>query len=51
MIVDARVLQPEFVPREIVHRDRETRELSKVLKPILEDKPTESAFLFGATEQ
>jgi orc1/cdc6 family replication initiation protein len=49
MIVDARVLQPEFVPREIVHRDRETRELSKVLKPILEDEPTESAFLFGPT--
>jgi len=49
MIVDARVLQPEFVPREIVHRDRETREISKVFKPVLEEEPTESAFLFGPT--
>lgn len=49
MITDARVLQPEFIPRDIVHRDRETRELSKVLKPAINNKPTENAFLFGPT--
>lgn len=47
MITDARVLQPEFIPKEVKHRDAEVTHLSSVLHPILDDEPTDSAFLFG----
>ncbi|MFC6838422.1 Cdc6/Cdc18 family protein [Halomarina ordinaria] len=47
MISDARVLHPEFVPRDVVHRDREIRGLSRALEPITHNEPVETAFLFG----
>lgn len=47
MITDARVLQPEFVPGDIVHRDREVYALSGALKPLTRNEPAETAFLFG----
>lgn len=47
MIVDARVLQPEFVPGDVVHRDQEVQYLSSVLQPILDGRSADSAFLHG----
>ncbi|MEF8915739.1 Cdc6/Cdc18 family protein [Natronomonas sp.] len=47
MIRDARVLQPDFVPQEVVYRDAEVNQLSNALEPITRDEPAETAFLFG----
>lgn len=47
MIRDARVLQADFVPQEVVHRDPEANQLSNALEPIARDEPAETAFLFG----
>ncbi|TKX74062.1 AAA family ATPase [Halorubrum sp. GN11_10-6_MGM] len=47
MITDARVLQPEFIPREVTHRDAEVNTLSSVLQPILDGNSTDPAFLHG----
>lgn len=47
MIRDARVLQPEFVPRDIVHRSHEVNTLSNALEPVMEGNPGETAFLHG----
>ena len=47
MIRDARVLQADFVPQEVVHRDPEANQLSNALDPITRDEPAETAFLFG----
>lgn len=47
MIRDARVLQADFIPREVVHRDPEANYLSNALEPIARDEPAETAFLFG----
>ena len=47
MIQDARVLQPEFVPRDVIHRDAEVQYLSSILEPILNDNPTDPEFLHG----
>jgi orc1/cdc6 family replication initiation protein len=47
MIGDARVLQPEFVPREVEHRDGEVDALTNALDPIIRGEPGETAFLFG----
>jgi orc1/cdc6 family replication initiation protein len=47
MIEDARVLQPEFVPRDVIHRDHEVQYLSSVLEPILNGDPAEPVFLHG----
>jgi orc1/cdc6 family replication initiation protein len=47
MIRDARVLQADFVPQEVVHRDPEANQLSNALEPITRDEPAETAFLFG----
>ena len=47
MITDARVVRPEFVPGDVVHRDAEIRALSRALDPITRDEPAETAFLFG----
>ena len=47
MIRDARVLQADFVPQEVVHRDPEANHLSNALEPITRDEPPETAFLFG----
>jgi orc1/cdc6 family replication initiation protein len=47
MIGDARVLQPEFVPREVEHRDGEVDALTNALDPITRGESGETAFLFG----
>ncbi len=47
MITDARVLQPEFIPREVTHRDAEVNTLSSVLQPILNGHSADPAFLHG----
>lgn len=47
MITDARVLQPEFIPGDVVHRDAEISTLSSALDPLTRGEPAETAFLFG----
>jgi len=47
MITDARVLQPEFVPREVKHRDAEVNTLSSVLRPLTTGERADPAFLHG----
>lgn len=47
MIRDARVLQPEFVPQEVEHRDGEVDALTNALDPITRGDPADTAFLFG----
>lgn len=47
MITDARVLQPEFIPREVKHRDAEINTLSSVLRPLTNGNPADPAFLYG----
>jgi Cdc6-like AAA superfamily ATPase len=47
MITDARILQPEFIPREVQHRDAEVNYLSSVLDPITEGQRTDPALLHG----
>lgn len=48
MITDARVLQPEFVPRDVRHRGTEVSHLTDTLHPILEDTGhPQPSFLFG----
>jgi len=47
MITNARVLRPEFVPRDIVHRDAEVSHLSSALHPLTNGNPAETALLCG----
>jgi len=47
MITDARVLQPEFIPREVQHRDAEVNYLSSVLNPITGGHRADPALLHG----
>lgn len=47
MIADARVLQPEFIPREVQHRDGEVNTLSSLLRPITNGKRADPVFLYG----
>ena len=47
MIRDARVLQPEFVPREVEHRNAEINALSNALRPVMDGQPGETALLLG----
>lgn len=47
MITNARVLSPEFVPQDVVHRDSEINHLTSTLRPITDGKTAEPAFLFG----
>lgn len=47
MIQDARVLDEEHVPGEIVRRNRELDALSAALDPVENGEPAETAFLFG----
>ncbi len=47
MITDARVLQQEFIPREVQHRDSEVNYLSSILEPVTEGNPTEPTLLYG----
>jgi orc1/cdc6 family replication initiation protein len=47
MIGDARVLQPEFVPRDIVHRTTEVNGLSTALDPVTRGGRGETTLLHG----
>jgi len=47
MITDARVLQPEFIPREVQHRDAEVNYLSSTLDPITNGEHPDPALLHG----
>jgi orc1/cdc6 family replication initiation protein len=47
MIRDARVLDPEFVPGEVVHRDGEVDALSNALSPVADGEPADTVILFG----
>ncbi|MDL0134176.1 DNA replication protein Orc1 [Halobacterium salinarum] len=47
MITDARVLQPEFIPREVQHRDAEVNYLSSVFNPLTKGERADSALLYG----
>lgn len=47
MIHDARVLHPEFVPRDIVHRTHEVNALSSALEPFAEGDLGENTILYG----
>ena len=47
MITDARVLQPEFTPQEVEHRNQEVNVLSNALKPIMHKEPGETSLLLG----
>lgn len=47
MITDARVLQPEFIPREVKRRDAEVNTLSSVLRPLTDGGRADPAFLYG----
>jgi Cdc6-like AAA superfamily ATPase len=47
MIQDVRVLQDEFIPSEVQHRDAEVNELTTALNPITRGHPGNTTFLFG----
>lgn len=47
MIVDARPLQPEFVPGDVVHRAGEIEALTAALDPVTRGQPAETALLYG----
>jgi Cdc6-like AAA superfamily ATPase len=47
MIENARVLQPEFIPSEVEHRDGEINHLLHALDPITRGERAETAFLTG----
>ncbi|WP_435362341.1 Cdc6/Cdc18 family protein [Haloarchaeobius sp. DFWS5] len=47
MIADARVLQPEFIPQEVEHRNAVVNHLSNALRPIMDGHPGETALLYG----
>ena len=47
MIRDARVLQPQFIPEEVEHRNPEVNRLSDTLQPIMDDRPGETSLLLG----
>jgi Cdc6-like AAA superfamily ATPase len=47
MIHDARVLQDDFIPEEVVHRHREMSRLSAALEPVVDGGRPEDALLSG----
>lgn len=49
MITNARVLQEDFVPRDVEHRHAETERLSTALSPLLDGEPAETPLVFGPT--
>lgn len=49
MIEDARVLEDEFIPREVEHRHEAVNRLSSALEPCIDGDRAENALLFGAT--
>jgi orc1/cdc6 family replication initiation protein len=49
MITNARVLQEDFVPRDVEHRHAEIERLSAALEPLLDGEAAETPLVFGPT--
>ena len=49
VIQDARVLQDDFIPKEVKHRDPEVNRISDALAPITDGDSGETTFLLGPT--
>jgi orc1/cdc6 family replication initiation protein len=49
MLQNARVLRPEFVPREIQHRDTEHTALTESLEPLTRDEQADPVIITGPT--
>ncbi len=49
MITNARVLQEDFVPQDVVHRHEEIERLSAALSPLMDGEPAETPLAFGPT--
>jgi len=47
MIWNARVLQDDFLPREVVHRHRQMNRIAAALEPVVEGDKPQDAFLEG----
>lgn len=47
MISNARVLQDDFLPREVVHRHSQMNRIAAALEPVVEGDKPENAFLAG----
>lgn len=45
---DQSKLSPDYVPGTLVHRDEEFRELSRLFKPVLEDKASQRVLITGS---
>jgi len=46
MLTDARVLQPEFIPSEVQHRDAEVNHLSSALDPVTNGQSPDLVLLY-----
>ncbi|MFH1722507.1 MAG: AAA family ATPase [Candidatus Altiarchaeota archaeon] len=46
---DLTVLSPHYVPDELPHRERESREISRILAPILRQEKIQNIFIYGKT--
>ncbi len=49
MITDARVLQQEFIPKEVQHRENEVNNLSSILRPVTDNETVEPTLLYCPT--
>ncbi len=49
MIANARVLQDEFIPKEVVHRNNEVNILTNTISPILENEDADDVFIWGSS--
>lgn len=45
---DQSKLSPDYVPESLVHRDEEFRELSRLFKPVLQDKASQRVLITGS---
>ena len=45
---DASKLMPDYVPRVLVHRDEEFRQLTRIFKPVLENRASQRALVTGS---
>jgi Cdc6-like AAA superfamily ATPase len=50
MIINASVLQSEFIPSEVKHRNAEVNTLSSVLRPLTDISRADPAFLYGPSK-
>ena len=46
---DASKLLPDYVPSVLVHRDEEFRQLTRVFKPVIEDRASQRVLITGST--